>query len=212
MKVPITDETLFKDLIQQIEVAVNAIATQVTYTAAQILLIAFTLIEQLETYRDSVKEWQKKTHRRQNIGSIQGFLRTRIQGSAHGTMDVTGRGLLTILPQKRARKCGNTHRHADNSDSSVSQPHHGNGIRPPQSHRINDYECDVDSATANRNRNHRNAANAHQQIHVFHTTDALPTKNTSRTHPFGPATRTRALGPNRLLQHTRVFIQLQVQQ
>ena len=63
MKVPITDETLFKDLVQQIEVAVNAVATQVTYTAAQILLIAFTLIEQLETYRDSVKEWQKKTHR-----------------------------------------------------------------------------------------------------------------------------------------------------
>ena len=58
MKVPITDETLFEDLVQQIKVAVYAIASQVPYTAAKILSIAFTLIEQLGTYWDGVKEWQ----------------------------------------------------------------------------------------------------------------------------------------------------------
>ena len=33
-KAPITDETLFKDLVQKIEVAVDAVASQVPYTAA----------------------------------------------------------------------------------------------------------------------------------------------------------------------------------
>ena len=33
-KAPITDETLFEDLVQQIEVAVDAVASQVPYTAA----------------------------------------------------------------------------------------------------------------------------------------------------------------------------------
>ena len=61
MKAPITDETLFEDLVQQIEVAVDAVATQVPYTAAQILSIAFTLIEQLATYSDGVKEQRQKS-------------------------------------------------------------------------------------------------------------------------------------------------------
>ena len=60
MKVPITNETLFEDLVQKTEVAVNAVASKVTYTAAQIVSTAFTLIEQLGTYRDGVKEWRQK--------------------------------------------------------------------------------------------------------------------------------------------------------
>ena len=60
IKAPITSETLFENLIQQIEVAVDAVASQVPYTAAQIVSIALTLIEQLGTYYDGVKEWQQK--------------------------------------------------------------------------------------------------------------------------------------------------------
>ena len=149
-----------------------------------------------------------KTHCQKNMGSIQVFICARIQESAHGTKDVTGRRLRTILPQRRTGKFGNTHRHADDPESSVSQSRHGNGSCLPHSHRINDYKCDVDSATKHGNRNHCNATNVHQRIEVCHTTNALPTNNTSQTNPFGPATRTRDLGPNRLLPHTRVFSQL----
>ena len=149
-----------------------------------------------------------KMNLRKNMGSIQGFLRERIQGSVHDTEDVTGRGVHIILPQRRASKCGNTHRHADEPESSVSQPHHDNGSRPPRSHHINDYKCDVDSAAANGNHNHCNARNAHQRMQVCHTTDAPPTNKTLRTHTFGPATRTRALGTGQILPHTRVFSQL----
>ena len=50
------DETLFEDLVQQIDAAVDAVATQVPYTAKQIVSIAFTQIKQSETYRDGFKE------------------------------------------------------------------------------------------------------------------------------------------------------------
>ena len=60
MKAPITNQTLFEDLVQQIEVTVNAMASKVLYTAAQIVLMAFTLIKQSITYRDGVKEWRQK--------------------------------------------------------------------------------------------------------------------------------------------------------
>ena len=120
----------------------------------------------------------EKTHRRQNMGSIQGFLCATIQGSAHGTEDVTGRGVRTIIPRRWASKCGNTHYNADDPDSSVSQPLPGNSSRPPRSHHIKDYECDVDSAAANSNRNQRNATNVHQQMQVCHTTNAPATNNT----------------------------------
>ena len=56
MKAPITDDTLFEDLVQKIEVSVDAVALQVPYTAAQIVSIAFALIEKSGTYRDGVKE------------------------------------------------------------------------------------------------------------------------------------------------------------
>ena len=55
MKAPNTNQTLFEDLVQKIEVTVNVMASQVLYTAAQIVLIAFTLIKKLITYRDGVK-------------------------------------------------------------------------------------------------------------------------------------------------------------
>ena len=59
IKAPITDETIFEDFVQQIKVAIDAVASQVPYTAAQIVSIAFTLIEQSGTYRDGVKEWRQ---------------------------------------------------------------------------------------------------------------------------------------------------------
>ena len=148
-----------------------------------------------------------KTRRQQSMVSIQGFICKRIQGSAHDTEDVTGRRLGTILPQIWAIKCGNNHHHAEYPYSSVSQPCNSNGSRPPHSRQINDYECNIDSATENGKRNHCNTTYTHQRMQVYHTNDAPPTKSTSQMHHFGPATQTRALGLDRLLPHTRVFSQ-----
>lgn len=61
MKQPITTETLFEDFVEQIEVAVEAVAAQVPYTPAQIVCIAFTIVENLGLYYDGVKEWRRKT-------------------------------------------------------------------------------------------------------------------------------------------------------
>ena len=44
MKQPITADTLFKDFIEQVEVTVDAVATQLPYMPEQIYSIAFTLV------------------------------------------------------------------------------------------------------------------------------------------------------------------------
>ena len=44
MKTPILDETLFEEFVEQIETAVDAVVTQVTYTRQQIVSIAFTMV------------------------------------------------------------------------------------------------------------------------------------------------------------------------
>ena len=56
MKQPITAETLFEEFVEQIETAVDAVATQVPYTRQQIVSIAFTMVENAGIYYDGVKE------------------------------------------------------------------------------------------------------------------------------------------------------------
>ena len=45
MKTAISAETLFEDFVEQIETAVDAVATQVSYSRHKIVSIAFTLVE-----------------------------------------------------------------------------------------------------------------------------------------------------------------------
>ena len=45
MKQPITAETLFEEFVEQIETAVDAVATQVPYTRQNIVSIALTTVE-----------------------------------------------------------------------------------------------------------------------------------------------------------------------
>ena len=59
-KQPITVEILFEDFFEQIETAVDAVATQESYTREQIVSIAFTSVEKAGIYYDGVKEWRRK--------------------------------------------------------------------------------------------------------------------------------------------------------
>ena len=56
MKQPITAETLFEEFVEQIETAVDVVATQVPYTRQQIVSISFTSVENVGIYYDVVKE------------------------------------------------------------------------------------------------------------------------------------------------------------
>ena len=60
MKHPITAETLFEEFVEQIETAVDVVATQVPYTRQQIVSIAFTSVENAGIYYDGVKECRRK--------------------------------------------------------------------------------------------------------------------------------------------------------
>ena len=60
MKTLILVETLFEEFIEQIETAVDAVATQVPYTRNKIVSIAFTMVENSGIYYDGVKEWHRK--------------------------------------------------------------------------------------------------------------------------------------------------------
>ena len=60
MKQLITAENLFEEFVEQIEAAVDAVATQVLYTRQQIVSIAFTSVEDAGIYYDGVKEWRRK--------------------------------------------------------------------------------------------------------------------------------------------------------
>ena len=61
MKQPITAQILFEDSIEQIEVAVEAVASQVLYTDQQIVSIAFSLVEATGLYHDGAKELRRKS-------------------------------------------------------------------------------------------------------------------------------------------------------
>ena len=56
----ISTETLFEDFVDQIETAVDAVATQVPYTREQIVSISFTIVENAGIYYNGVKEWRRK--------------------------------------------------------------------------------------------------------------------------------------------------------
>ena len=60
MKKAISAETLFEEFAEQIETAVDAVATQVPYTRQHIVSIAFTIVENAGIYYDGVKEWRRK--------------------------------------------------------------------------------------------------------------------------------------------------------
>ena len=60
MKKAISAETLFEDFVEQIETAVDAVATQFPYTIQQIVSIAFTIVENTGIYYDGVMEWRRK--------------------------------------------------------------------------------------------------------------------------------------------------------
>ena len=60
MKKAISAETLFEEFVEQIETAVDAVATQVPYTREQIVSIAFTIVENAMICYDGVKEWRQK--------------------------------------------------------------------------------------------------------------------------------------------------------
>ena len=60
MKKTISAENLFEEFVEQIETAVDAVATQVPYTRRQIVSIAFTIVENAGIYYDGVKEWRQK--------------------------------------------------------------------------------------------------------------------------------------------------------
>ena len=60
MKKSISAETIFEEFIEQIETAVDAVATQVPYKRKQIVSIAFTIVENAGIYYDGVKEWRRK--------------------------------------------------------------------------------------------------------------------------------------------------------
>ena len=57
MKQPISAEELFEEFVEQIETAVDAVATQVPYTRQHIVSISFTMAENSGIYYDGVKEW-----------------------------------------------------------------------------------------------------------------------------------------------------------
>ena len=55
MKQPIMAETLLKEFVKQIDTAVDAVATQVTYKRQHIVSIAFTSVENAGIYYNGVK-------------------------------------------------------------------------------------------------------------------------------------------------------------
>ena len=60
MKKPISAETLFEEFVEQIDITVDAVATQVPYTRQQIVRISFTMVEKAGIYYDGIKEWRRK--------------------------------------------------------------------------------------------------------------------------------------------------------
>ena len=60
MNQPISAETLFEEFVEQIEIAVHAVATQVPYTRQQIVSIAFTMVKNSGIYYGGVKGWCQK--------------------------------------------------------------------------------------------------------------------------------------------------------
>ena len=60
LREPISGETHFEELLMQIEDAQEVVAIQNPYTPAQIISIAFTLIQQTGYYDQGCREWKRK--------------------------------------------------------------------------------------------------------------------------------------------------------
>ena len=60
MKQPIPIETLLKYFVEQIEVSVDFVATQVPFTPEKNVSIAFTFVDKPGLYYDGAKEWRSK--------------------------------------------------------------------------------------------------------------------------------------------------------
>ena len=74
MNQPITAETLFEGFIEQIEVLVDAVATQVPYTPKTNVSIDSTLVEKSGLYYDGAKEWRRKPTIDENWDNFKDFL------------------------------------------------------------------------------------------------------------------------------------------
>ena len=57
MKQTISADTLFKDFVEHIETAVDAVSNQVYCTKEQIVCIAFYAVDKSGIYYDGVKAW-----------------------------------------------------------------------------------------------------------------------------------------------------------
>ena len=60
MKADISGDTIFEDLVDQIEDNVDAVALQNPYTSAQIVSIAFTIVDRSGFYADDCRDWKRK--------------------------------------------------------------------------------------------------------------------------------------------------------
>ena len=69
LKADISGETIFEDLVDQIEENVEAVARQNPYTPAQIVSIAFTIVDRSGFYADDCRDWKRKP-RSQKRGQI----------------------------------------------------------------------------------------------------------------------------------------------
>ena len=49
-----------EEFVEQIDTAVNAVATQLPYTRHQIVSIDFKMVDNAGIYYDGVKEWRRK--------------------------------------------------------------------------------------------------------------------------------------------------------
>ena len=89
MKKYISAETLFEEFVEQIETAVDAVATQVTYTRQQIVSIAFTIVENAGIYYDGIKEWRQKYTADKTWESFKTFFAKRVQRDKYPSKDIS---------------------------------------------------------------------------------------------------------------------------
>ena len=57
MKEPISSETLFEELVEEIEWNQEAVAVQNPYSPAQIVSMAYTNIDKCGLYQDDFQDW-----------------------------------------------------------------------------------------------------------------------------------------------------------
>ena len=81
------------DFVEQIETAVDAVATKVPYIRQQIVSIAFTIVENAGIYYDGVKEWRQKDTADKTWEAFKTYFRKRVQRYKSPTTDISVRRL-----------------------------------------------------------------------------------------------------------------------